>query len=77
MRCSADDSCVARRHDDSVVAADGTCDVAELIRIGRDREAAEQGSTGRVTRCGGPTRAAADSTEPATAPDGAANRRRT
>ena len=44
MRCSADDSCVALRHDDVVVPADGPCDVAELIRSGRDREAAERGS---------------------------------
>jgi len=32
------------RHDDSVVPADRPRDVAELIRIGRDREAAERGS---------------------------------
>ena len=44
MRCSADDSGGALRHDDAVVPADGPCDVAELIRIGRDREAAERGS---------------------------------
>jgi len=44
MRCSAEDSGVALRHDDAVIAADEPCDVAELIRIGRDREAAERGS---------------------------------
>lgn len=52
MRCSPDDSFVALRHDDAVVSADGPRDVAELIRIGRDREAAEQGRTGRVTSVG-------------------------
>ncbi len=44
MECSADDSCVALRQDHGVVPADCPCDVAELIRIGHDREAAEQGS---------------------------------
>jgi SAM-dependent methyltransferase len=44
MRCSADDGGVVLRHDDAVVPADGPCDVAQLIRIGRDREAAERGS---------------------------------
>ena len=44
MGCFADDSGVAIHHDDAVVPADGPCDVAELIRIGRDREAAERGS---------------------------------
>jgi SAM-dependent methyltransferase len=44
MRCSADDSCVPLRHDDAVVTADKACDVDELIRIGRDREAAERSS---------------------------------
>jgi SAM-dependent methyltransferase len=44
MRCSTDDNSVALHHDDVVVPADKPCDVAELIRIGRDREAAERGS---------------------------------
>ncbi len=44
MRCSPDDSYRVLRHDDVVVPADAPCDVAELIRIGRDREAAERGS---------------------------------
>ena len=44
MRCSADDSDVALRHDGAVDPAVGPCDVAELIRTGRDREAAERGS---------------------------------
>ncbi len=43
MRCSADASGAALRHDDHVDPADKPCDVAELIRIGRDREAAERG----------------------------------
>ena len=44
MRRSADDNCVTLRHDEAVVPANEPCDVAEFIRIGRDREAAERGS---------------------------------
>ena len=44
MRHSADDSGAALRHDVAMVPADEPCNVAELIRIGRDREAAERGS---------------------------------
>ena len=43
MRCSADDSLMALRHDDAVVPAGGPWDVAELIRSGRDHEAAKRG----------------------------------
>ena len=44
MGCPADDRGVVLRHDDAMVPADELCNVAELIWIGRDREAAERGS---------------------------------
>jgi SAM-dependent methyltransferase len=49
MRCSADDGRVTFRHDGAVTPAGGPRDVTQLIRVGRDREAAEQGRSGQLT----------------------------
>jgi uncharacterized protein (TIGR03086 family) len=43
-----------RIRDDHGVALNGPRDVTELIEAGLDRQAAEQGATGRITRDGGP-----------------------
>lgn len=47
MRCLADDGTDDYREDGLVTSFRGRRDVAELIRAGRDREAAEQGAIGR------------------------------
>jgi uncharacterized protein (TIGR03086 family) len=53
MECSPEDARQRSCDDDAVGLSNGTRDVTALIEAGRDREAAEQGAAGRVTRDGG------------------------